>query len=74
MSERDPPPPLDDDVRRLVQGAARIDAAPPGVRARVLARVEALVGPAFTNPGPSVAAPARLALMSIASMTGRCPC
>lgn len=61
MSEPDPPPPLDDDVRRLVQGAARIDAAPPGVRARVLARVEALVKPAFTSPEPGLAAPTRLA-------------
>ncbi|HEV3189209.1 MAG TPA: hypothetical protein VGY54_01860 [Polyangiaceae bacterium] len=38
-------PPLTDSVRALVRRVAAIEAAPQGARARVLARVEAVIGP-----------------------------
>jgi hypothetical protein len=38
-------PPLTDSVRALVRRVAAIESAPQGARARVLARVEAIIGP-----------------------------
>jgi hypothetical protein len=38
-------PPLTDSVRALVRRVATVEAAPQGARARVLARVEAIIGP-----------------------------
>ena len=55
------PPPMEDEVRALLQRAARIEAAPAGARARVLARVEAKVGLSGSGGGPSGAPAARLA-------------
>lgn len=38
-------PPLDEDVRMVLQGASKVEPAPEGVRTRVRDRVEALVAP-----------------------------
>lgn len=50
MSEWDLPP-LDGDIRALVRRAATVEPASPGARARVLAGVEAIVGPSGGDGG-----------------------
>lgn len=44
MNEHDLPP-LDSDVRSLLERASSVEAAPADARARVVARIEALLGP-----------------------------
>jgi hypothetical protein len=56
MNEHDLPP-LDPDVRALVDRASRVGSAPAEAKARVIARVEALVGPSGGGGGSGLARP-----------------
>jgi hypothetical protein len=52
-------PPLADSVRALVRRVAAVEAAPQGARARVLARVEAIIGPPGGGGGGGYSSGAR---------------